>query len=96
MSKTVTIGGFVYAVDYGGGDKSYYLMTGDDASDRYWSLIGPVSIEYTIPADFDPRASKIAALEAKRAELRAQFAAAVTEIDRQISQYQAISNEVAA
>ena len=38
-----------------------------------------------VPADFDPRPQQIKALEAKREELHATFAAAVLEIDRRIN-----------
>ena len=44
---------------------------------------------------FDPRPIQIQALEAKRKELQAQFAAAVTEIQRQINELQAIEMEAA-
>lgn len=46
--------------------------------------------------DFDPRPDQIKQLEEQRAELRAKFAQAVMEIDRRISELQAIEYSEAA
>lgn len=58
--------------------------------------VGTAEVTFEVPDDFDPRPAQIKVLEAKRAELNAQFAAAVTEINRQISQLQAIEHTEAA
>lgn len=50
-------------------------------------------IEFDLPESFDPRPAQIAQLEAKKAEIRAKFAASITEIERQISELQAITFE---
>jgi hypothetical protein len=54
--------------------------------------VGTAEVTFDVPDDFDPRPLQVKALEAKRAELHAQFAAAVTEINRQINELLAIDN----
>lgn len=50
------------------------------------------TISFAIPADYDPRADQVAALKAEKAQLQANFARRVTEIERQISQLQALEH----
>lgn len=52
------------------------------------------TIEVDIPDDFDPRAGLIAALKARQVKAAADFAALCTDIQRQISQYEALTMEV--
>jgi hypothetical protein len=59
-------------------------------------FVGTAEVTFDVPDDFDPRPAQVKALEAKERELRAQFAAAVTDIQRQISQLQAIEHSEAA
>lgn len=66
----------------------------DNDSERIF--VGEQSVSVEVPADFDPRPEQIKALEAKRKELQAQFSAAVTELNRQISQLRAIEHTEAA
>jgi UTP-glucose-1-phosphate uridylyltransferase len=54
------------------------------------------TIEVAVPDDFDPRPQMVATLEAKKRQLRAEFAAKVTEIDAQIQKRLAIENTVDA
>ena len=54
------------------------------------------SFEFDVPDNFDPRPGLIAGLEAQKQMIRAEFAAKVLEIDKQISQLLAIENAVAA
>ena len=91
MSKTVTISGFVYEVDWGGGEKQYRLMSADTASDKWYSLIGPASFEYTTPDDFDPRGQKVAALQEVQRKLKAEFAKKMIEIEDDLSKLLAIT-----
>ena len=46
----------------------------------------PYSFEVEIPDDFDPRPQQIAALQAERTKVEAEFSARVTAIERQISE----------
>jgi hypothetical protein len=59
-------------------------------------FVGTAEVTVDVPGDFDPRPAQVKALEAKLAQLNAQFAAAVTEINRQIAQLQAIEHSEAA
>ncbi len=61
-------------------------------SDKDRIFVGTAEVTFEVPDDFDPRPAQVKALEAKRREIEAQFAAAVTEINRQISQLQAIEH----
>ena len=60
------------------------------------AFVREIEVETEVPDNFDMRPSQIATLQKKEQELRAQFAAAVTEIHRQISELQAIGCEVSA
>lgn len=96
MSKKVTIEGYVYEVDWCDGTKEYRFMSSDRASDKWYSLIGPVSFEYTIPDGFDPRIPKLAALDDKEQQLKADFAKAMMELADDRAKLLAITNEVPA
>ncbi len=56
-------------------------------------FVGTAEVTFEVPDNFDPRPAQVKALEEKKLELSAQFAAAVTEINRQISQLQAIEHD---
>ena len=58
--------------------------------------VGTAEVTFDVPDNFDPRPEQVKALEARKRELQAQFAAAVVEIERQISQLQAIEHTEAA
>lgn len=51
------------------------------------------TLEFDLPADFDPRPIEIKALEKKAAEIQAEATAKCTEIFRRISELQAITYE---
>lgn len=57
--------------------------------------IGPVEVEVVIPANFNPTAHEIAALEAKKAKATEAFNGLVREINERISKLQAIGYEAA-
>lgn len=54
-------------------------------------LVGEQSIEVDVPENFDPRPELIAGLKKKEQQARADFEKLLTDIQRQISQYEAIS-----
>jgi arylsulfatase A-like enzyme len=58
--------------------------------------VAEYSFEVEVPDDFDPRPQMVATLEAEKRQLRAEFAAKVTEIDAQIQKLLAIENTVDA
>jgi hypothetical protein len=59
-------------------------------------FICEAEVTFEVPDNFDPRPQQVKALEEKKRQLQAQFAAAVSEIHRQISQLQAIEHTEAA
>lgn len=91
MSKTVTIKGFAYEADFGYGNKpEYRFFNSDTMADQWYTLIGPVEFEYTIPDSFNPQQAKLAALEKEKAVVRAEYLARVREIEERISKLQAL------
>lgn len=54
------------------------------------------SFTVDVPKDFDPRGQLVENLEEHKAQLRAEFAAKVVQIDRQIASLLALDNGVAA
>jgi hypothetical protein len=93
-ARTVKLEGFIYEVKFHEGDEpSYSLLFSDDAGDKYYTLIGPVSFEYEIPPDWNPTAAKVAALEKEREEVKAEFARRVADLNERISKLQAITYE---
>lgn len=66
------------------------LLYSDTCTDHEHTLVGPLDVEYEIPDDFDPRPSQLAALQAKKQQIRAEFAKAVKDLDDQIASLLAI------
>lgn len=48
------------------------------------------SFDVQVPADFDPRPGLVEALQAEKRKVEAEFAKRVTDIERQISELQAL------
>ena len=88
--SAVTIKCFVYEVDYGCGAKQYQISNYDRMADNHWTLVGPLAVDYTIPADFNPVAAKVAALEAKKAQALAEYQQTVADLNRRLSELQAL------
>lgn len=59
-------------------------------------LLASKHVSLTVPEDFDPVPKQVAALQAKKAEITAQFSLAVAELNRQLSELQAIEYEAPA
>jgi hypothetical protein len=60
-----------------------------DAEHRVY--VGEQEVEIDVPDDFDPRAQQIAALEAEKQKVMADYQKSVTDINRRISELQAIT-----
>jgi len=58
--------------------------------DKDFALIGPCSLKFEMPDDFDLNGKKIEALKAEKQKAMADFQKLVTDIDRQISELTAI------
>lgn len=90
----VKITGYVHHVQYPWQEKEEYAIFSSvmDSADYYVCVSQePVEVEVEVPDNFDPRPQKIAALEQKKREVKAEFAKRVAEIDDQISKYLAIA-----
>ncbi len=66
------------------------------AADIWGVLVRKETIEIEVPDDFDPRPQQVAALEAEKQKVRAEFAKRITDLDNEIGKLLAISNEVEA
>lgn len=86
----VKISTIVHEVQYGPGDEKRYMFFASDMTGKYYAAVCPVEVEVEIPDNFDPRPGQIAALEAQKASIRAEFAAKVKEIDDAIANMQAL------
>jgi hypothetical protein len=73
------------------GDYTVYSCKLDDTEHR--TYVGAQEIEIDVPDDYDPRAQKIAALEAHKLKVMADYQKTVTEINARISKLQAIECE---
>ena len=54
------------------------------------TYVGDQEIEIDVPENYDPRAQKIAALEKQKQKIMADFQKSVTDINRRISELQAL------
>lgn len=61
-----------------------------ESSDKDQVLVREEVLTLEVPADFDPRPGMVVALEKEKLRLRAEFAASVINIDRQINELLAI------
>ena len=60
----------------------------DDTEDR--TYVGPQEIEIDVPDDYDPREQQVAALEALKQKVMADYHKSVTEINDRISKLLAL------
>ena len=63
---------------------SYDLTGSEYANGRV--MVQPHEFEIEVPDNFDPRPQQVQALEQEKQKARAEFAARITEIERQISE----------
>ena len=92
-TKTVAIEGAVYfdtdSIKYDW-KSPYKFFSGPASAFSTYVPVVPHSFTVQIPEDFDPRPGMVAALQEKKEKARADFAALVTSIDRQINELLAI------
>ena len=84
-----TLNGFISFRKNAWDDGGFHWHPYEMAEHGYITVM-PHSIEVDIPDDFDPRPQQIKALEEKQRAAGAAFAALTTEINRQISELQAL------
>lgn len=93
MTK-VKIKGFVHVrTGYNDSNVRYYEFFQTDMSghDGFGLCVGPAEFEYEPPADFNPVAVEIAALEKRKAEALRVYSEMVTQLNDRISKLQAIT-----
>ena len=61
-----------------------------DMSEAGYSLVGPGTLEFDLPDDFDPRGQQIASLVKQREKVQQEFAESVARINQAISELSAI------
>ncbi len=99
--KTITLPVFIRAeYDKYGSDRAvdgfrlWPASYGVPMSDDF--VVCEATVTFTVPADFDPVAPMVASLAAEKAKLTAEFTARVADINRRLSELQAIEHEVSA
>jgi hypothetical protein len=88
IKTTVHIHFTKYASSAKGGEYELFPIKLDDTS--YRAYVGEQEIQIEVPDDFDPRAQQIAALEAQKQKVMADYQKSVTDINSQISKLQAL------
>ena len=87
IKTTIHIHYSQYPWDQAGEYLAFYGKLDDNDHRTY---VCSQEIEIEVPDNYDPRPAKIAALEAQRAKAAADYQQTVTEINRRISELQAI------
>lgn len=100
--KTITLPVFIHgerASNYASEYESDSVFDGFKLRVSSWSFmldgeftVMEAVVTFSIPADFDPVAPMVSAIEAKKAELTAEFTAAVMKLNKQLSELQAIEH----
>jgi len=72
------------------GKGEYQVIYAKIDDDKYRTYIGMQEIEIDVPDDYDPRAQQIVALEKQKTKITAEYQKSVTEINRSISELQAL------
>lgn len=88
----VTVEGFIIAKQYDWGEKPSFSWSAFDPTpyDKDYAIVGPHTIEFDVPEDFDIRPVRIATLTRRKEELQAKVAAEVAKIDDQIQKLLAL------
>jgi hypothetical protein len=73
-----------------------YMATPINIGHQITTVICAHEFEVETPDDFDPRPQQVAALQAAKQKVRAEFAARINEIEKQISELTCIDAEFAA
>lgn len=92
---TITINGAIYLdtdspMPWEREEPRYAFFSGEAKAFTHYVPVIAHTITVEAPDDFDPRPQQIKSLHDQREELHAKFAAAVREIDRRLSELQAI------
>jgi hypothetical protein len=93
MAK-VQINGFVHVqMDYKGRPRYSLFMTDMSGHDGFGMCCGEATFDYEVPADFNPVAKEVEALEKRKVDALRDYQATVSEINDRLSKLQAITYE---
>lgn len=96
----VTVEGFIVAKQYDWESKTSFSWSAYDPTewDKDCAIVGPHTITFEVPDDFDIRPYRIAELERQKADAKAKFAAEISRIDDAIKNLLALpgAKEVSA
>lgn len=82
----IALKAFVYELDFGCADnKDYAVFNSAAMGDTWYTLIGPIDIEYEIPASFNSTLAKVAALEKAKYQTVKDHAQTMAIFEEQIS-----------
>lgn len=85
------IKGYVYEVQYSWESKpNYMMMVHENVENEAYTLIGPASFDYEIPATFNPVAQKLAALEAGKEKALQDYLQIKAVFEEKISKLQCL------
>lgn len=89
----VTIKGYITCTQYAWDSKQTYSFYSFDPTTYDSSTVKVMEHEFEVevPDNFDPRPGQVATLEAKKKEIKAEFAAKVKQIEDQINSLLAIA-----
>ena len=93
MSKH-TINGYITYQKYSWEDEPRVGFSMYDHNDGMTVAVKKHFFDVEIPDDFDPRLAQVAALEAEKLRIRAEFSKRVSDLDTAISNLLSIENEV--
>jgi len=88
----VTVEGFIVAQQYEWDDTPKFSWSAFDPTqyDKDCAIVGPHTIEFDVPEDFDFRPVRVATLQRRKAELQTKLAAELMDIDEQIQKLLAL------
>ena len=95
--KTIELTAHVIARQYTWESEPTYLLDSydwDDEGNR--AIVGQVTVTVEVPEKIDFTAGRVAALKAKKEEIREEFIQRTAEINEQLSKYQALEYSEAA
>lgn len=101
--KTIELKGFVHCKPADKWDSGSFVIDGmkydfwqyEGMQSSGYALVAPLTVKVQMPDNFNPNGQFVAALEQQKKKAMAEFQNRITEIDRQISQFQAITMEAA-
>lgn len=91
--KTTITGQINYKARTYSGEPEFFFHMGNMSEYGYTEVI-PLTIEFELPANFDPRTEQVKALQAEKIRLMADFQKRCTQIERKISELTALTFEV--